>query len=52
MECSEGYQERLLPTAIQAYMDEVGEGYHEDTMRAFFRLQVRIEITSNMLERL
>lgn len=39
--CSSGFFERPLVEAVVGYMEKSGEGYHEDIMRAFFRLQVR-----------
>jgi nuclear pore complex protein Nup133 len=40
-----------LREAVYAYMKEVGEGHHDDFMRAFFRLRVHDigELTSWML---
>jgi nuclear pore complex protein Nup133 len=30
-----------LTEAVYAYMEEIGEGHHDDFMRAFFRLRVQ-----------
>ncbi|TDL24789.1 hypothetical protein BD410DRAFT_813702 [Rickenella mellea] len=38
---SSGHPENLLSDAVVAFMEDLNEGYHEDIMRAFFRLQTR-----------
>jgi nuclear pore complex protein Nup133 len=35
-----GHVHSVLNEAVFAYMNEVGEGHHEDFLRAFFRLRV------------
>ncbi|EIN07336.1 hypothetical protein PUNSTDRAFT_71669 [Punctularia strigosozonata HHB-11173 SS5] len=35
-----GHRNTVLEEAIYSYMADVGEGHHEDLMRAFFRLKV------------
>lgn len=42
LENSGGSRERPLVEAVYAYMQKSGEGHHEDIMRAYFRLQVRV----------
>ncbi|CAL1704556.1 unnamed protein product [Somion occarium] len=37
---SSGHARNVLSEAVYHYMTEVGEGHHEDLMRAFFRLKV------------
>jgi nuclear pore complex protein Nup133 len=37
----DGHVDSVLNEAVYAYMNDVGEGHHEDFMRAFFRLRVR-----------
>ncbi|RPD66182.1 hypothetical protein L227DRAFT_539315 [Lentinus tigrinus ALCF2SS1-6] len=36
-----GHTQRTLQKAVQHYMTAIGEGYHEDGIRAFLRLRVR-----------
>lgn len=38
--CREGATYSILNEAIYAYMDEIGEGQHDDVVRAFFRYKV------------
>ncbi|KAJ6630853.1 hypothetical protein B0H10DRAFT_2160229 [Mycena sp. CBHHK59/15] len=35
-----GSSERVLNEAVELYMESIGEGHHEDIMRAFFRFHV------------
>jgi nuclear pore complex protein Nup133 len=37
---STGHTHSILSEAVHAYMNESGEGHHEDVMRAFFRHHV------------
>jgi len=40
MSNSAGRSQSILSEAVHAYMAEIEEGFHEDVMRAFFRLRV------------
>jgi nuclear pore complex protein Nup133 len=40
MLCRKGRPYDILSEAVYGYMDQVGEGHHDDLMRAFFRLRV------------
>ncbi|KAI0065375.1 hypothetical protein BV25DRAFT_1880143 [Artomyces pyxidatus] len=37
---SQGHSYSVLNEAVYSYMEQVGEGHHEDFMRAFFRLRI------------
>ena len=36
---STGHSHSVLSEAVHTYMHSIGENYHEDVMRAFFRLR-------------
>ena len=38
---SAGHSHNVLTEAVYSFMQDAGEGHHEDYMRAFFRLQVQ-----------
>jgi nuclear pore complex protein Nup133 len=38
--CRQGRPYDILSEAVYGYMNQVGEGHHDDLMRAFFRLRV------------
>jgi hypothetical protein len=38
--CRRGRPYDILSEAVYGYMNQVGEGHHDDLMRAFFRLRV------------
>ena len=38
--CRKGRPYDILSEAVYGYMNQVGEGHHDDLMRAFFRLRV------------
>lgn len=40
MSCSSGNADSLLHEAVYIHMEDIGEGFHEDCVRAFFRLKV------------
>ena len=40
MPCRQGRPYDILSEAVYGYMNQVGEGHHDDLMRAFFRLRV------------
>jgi nuclear pore complex protein Nup133 len=40
MPCRQGRPYDILSEAVYGYMNQVGEGQHDDLMRAFFRLRV------------
>jgi nuclear pore complex protein Nup133 len=40
MSCRQGRPYDILSEAVYGYMNHVGEGHHDDLMRAFFRLRV------------
>lgn len=40
MACRQGRPYDILSEAVYGYMNQVGQGHHDDLMRAFFRLRV------------
>lgn len=41
LSCRSGRSRSLLQEAVERYMNAIGEGHHEDCLRAFLRLHVR-----------
>lgn len=40
MPCRQGRPYDILSEAVYGFMNQVGEGHHDDLMRAFFRLRI------------
>ncbi len=40
MPCRQGRPYDILSEAVYGYMNQVGEGHHDDLMRAFFRRRI------------